>query len=152
MAAVQGRRDSEVDIWRQMVALTNRIGNTLDRRLQRAHGLSVAEYTALTVLAERKRAGGVRMQDLAEAVGQSQSTMSRLIVRLENSDLAGRTISAEDRRVTYAQITETGERVVAEAVDTFKKELGTALDVASFDERTASLVARLRHNPAAPAE
>ncbi|MEV7522679.1 MarR family transcriptional regulator [Streptomyces sp. NPDC091371] len=152
MAAAQGRRDGEVDVWRQMVALTNRIGNTLDRKLQRAHGLSVAEYTALTVLSEHKRSGGVRMQDLAEAVGQSQSTMSRLIVRLENSDLAGRSISAEDRRVTYAQITETGERVVAEAVDTFKKELGTALDVASFDERTASLVARLRHNPAAPAE
>lgn len=147
MAAGRGRRDSEVELWLQLMVLTSRIGSTLDKRLQRGHGISVAEYTALAVMRENEKAGGVRMQDLAEAVGLSQSTVSRLVARLENEGLASRNISAEDRRVMYAQISDQGKAVVADAAATFQKEITTALDVASFDEQTASLVARLRHNP-----
>ncbi|MFI1282240.1 MULTISPECIES: MarR family winged helix-turn-helix transcriptional regulator [unclassified Streptomyces] len=151
MAAAQARRDDELDTWRRLVVLTNQISNTLDRRLQRVHGVSVAEYTALVVMQENKRSGGIRMQDLADAIGLSQSTVSRLVARLEKDGLTERTIGAEDRRVTYAHVTEAGETVVAEAAGTFAKELHTAMDVAAFDHRTASLVARLRHDPAAPA-
>ncbi|CAM5311669.1 MarR family transcriptional regulator [Streptomyces xanthochromogenes] len=148
MTAGRGRRDGEVELWRQLTVLTSRISNTLDKRLQRGHGVSVAEYTALVVMRDNAKSGGVRMQDLAEAVGLSQSTVSRLVARLENEGLAGRVISEEDRRVMYAQISEQGTAVIADAAATFQKELTTALDVASFDEQTASLVARLRHNPA----
>lgn len=149
MAAARGRRDNEVDLWRQLVVLTNRISSTLDKRLQRGHGVSVAEYTALTVMRDTEKAGGVRMQDLADAVGLSQSTVSRLVARLETDGLATRVISDEDRRVMYARISAQGKKVVTEAAGTFRKEVVTALDVAAFDERTASLVARLRHDPAA---
>ncbi|WP_414167992.1 MarR family winged helix-turn-helix transcriptional regulator [Streptoverticillium reticulum] len=151
MAAARGRRDNEVELWRQLVVLTNRIGNTLDRRLQRGHGVGVAEYTALTVMRDAEKTGGVRMQDLADAVGLSQPTVSRLVTRLENGGLATRSISDEGRRVMYARITPQGKAVVAEAAGTFQKEITTALDVAAFDERTAALVARLRHDPGAAA-
>ncbi|MER5741167.1 MULTISPECIES: MarR family transcriptional regulator [unclassified Streptomyces] len=148
MAAGRGRRGSEVELWLQLSVLTSRVSGTLDKRLQRGHGISVAEYTALVVMQENAKAGGVRMQDLADAIGLSQSTVSRLVARLENEGLAGRTISEEDRRVMYARISDQGAAVVADATGTFRKELTTALDVASFDEKTAPLVARLRHDPA----
>ncbi|MET9295195.1 MarR family transcriptional regulator [Streptomyces sp. NPDC003077] len=148
VAAGRGRRDTEIELWLQLTVLTSRISSTLDKRLQRGHGVSVAEYTALVVMRENAKAGGVRMQDLAEAIGLSQSTVSRLVARLESEGLATRSIGEEDRRVMYAQISDQGKAVVTAAAATFQKELTTALDVASFDEQTAPLVARLRHNPA----
>ncbi|MEU3529642.1 MarR family transcriptional regulator [Streptomyces sp. NPDC038707] len=149
MASARVRRDNEAELWRQMTVLTSRINSTLDRRLQRGHGITVAEYTALSVMRDHEKAGGVRMQDLAEQVGLSQSTVSRLVARLESAGLADRIIGEEDRRVMNACITAQGKSLVAEATATFQKELTTALDVASFDDQTAPLVARLRHDPTA---
>ncbi|WEH34584.1 MarR family transcriptional regulator [Streptomyces sp. AM 4-1-1] len=147
VAAARGRRNSEHELWRQLLLLVNRVGGTLDKKLQRQHGVSVSEFTVLSTLADVEKGGGMRMQELADAVGMSQSTMSRLVGRLESGGLATRTISDQDRRAMYARITEQGKELVAEADGTFGKELGVALDMAAFDSSTASLVARLRHDP-----
>ncbi|CAM5397310.1 MarR family winged helix-turn-helix transcriptional regulator [Streptomyces abikoensis] len=136
-------QDRELALWRQLTVLTSYVGNALDKRLMRSHGVSLSEFMALTVLAE---AGpeGVRMQPLADATGLNSSTISRLVARLESSGLARRSLCEEDRRATYAHATDQGREVAAEARETFGKELGTALSVAAFDERMAPVVNVLR--------
>ncbi|MEJ8642011.1 MarR family transcriptional regulator [Streptomyces sp. MS1.HAVA.3] len=145
------RPRTELELWRQLTQLTNMLSSSLDKRLTRQHGVSVSEFTALSTLAEAG-SSGVRMQDLADAIGLNQSTVSRLVARLESSGLATREVSERDRRCTYAMITEQGNAIAEEAIGTFQKEFNTALDVAGFDERTAPVVARLRHDPAVSSE
>ncbi|MFD9797163.1 MarR family winged helix-turn-helix transcriptional regulator [Streptomyces sp. NPDC059070] len=147
MVASGRRQRGELELWRQLTQLTSVLSSSLDKRLARQHGVSVSEFTALSTLAEGG-AEGVQMQDLADSIGLNQSTVSRLVARLENSGLATRAVSERDRRCTYATITERGRAIVDEATGTFQKEFSTALDIAAFDERTAPLVARLRHDPA----
>ncbi|WP_326587448.1 MarR family winged helix-turn-helix transcriptional regulator [Streptomyces sp. NBC_01294] len=146
MVASGRRHGAEIEMWRQLTQLTGLLSSSLDKRLTRRHGVSVSEFTALSTLTEADR-GGIRMQDLADAIGLNQSTVSRLIARMESSGLATREIGARDRRCTYAVITDQGRTIAEEARGTFQKEFNTALDTAAFDERTAAVVARLRHDP-----
>ncbi|WP_237773379.1 MarR family transcriptional regulator [Streptomyces luteocolor] len=141
----RGRLGGQQELWRQLLLLVNGVGTTLDKKLQRQHGITASEFTALSILG----GGRLRMQELADSVGLSQSTMSRLVGRLEGAGLAARTAGEEDRRVMFAQLTEEGKKLVARAQGTFSKELELALDVASFEPATASLVNRLRHDPTA---
>ena len=145
--AARGRLNGELELWRQLLLLVNGVSTTLDKKLQRQHSVTASEFTALSVLGR----GALRMQELADSVGSSQSTMSRLVTRLENEDLVARTVGEEDRRVMFAHLTAEGKKLVAQAQGTFAKELSLALDLASFEPETASLVNRLRHAPAPPA-
>ncbi len=145
--AAHGRLGGEMELWRQLLLLVNGVSAALDKKLQRQHGVTASEFTTLTVLAR----GPLRMQELADSVGSSQSTMSRLVSRLENEDLVVRTVGEQDRRVMFAHLTPEGSKLVAQAQGTFAKELALALDLAAFEPETASLVNRLRHSPSAPA-
>jgi DNA-binding MarR family transcriptional regulator len=142
----------EVQLWRQLITLTARVNQILDRQLARSHDVSLTELLALIVLREGHERG-MRLQDLADSVGLDQSSGSRLAGRLETKGLASRVRCDHDKRGVYCAITEAGRRRVTEAVETFGADLVAELDVAAFDDRTAAVVARLRHtgSPAAVA-
>ncbi|MEU6062534.1 MarR family transcriptional regulator [Streptomyces sp. NPDC047097] len=146
--ALRGRTGGESELWRQLLLLVHRVGHTLDRKLQRRHGVSAAEHTTLAALA----GGALRMQELAEAAGTSQSTMSRMVGRLVEAGLATRTVGEEDRRVMVAALTDEGRALLQDVQKTFAAELERALDLAAFEPATASLVNRLRHDPSARAD
>jgi DNA-binding MarR family transcriptional regulator len=48
----------------------------------------------------------IKISDLSEKLGLSNSTVSGIIDRLENQNMVERTRSSEDRRVVYVNITE----------------------------------------------
>jgi len=104
-----------------------RVADTLERQLQSAHGLSLAEYEVLQRLAETGE-GHLRMQELAETSPLSASALSRLLGRLERAGLAEREICDEDRRGIWACITEDGRAAESRAAPTFRAALGEALD------------------------
>ena len=54
--------------------------------------------------------GKFRMQELADAVHSTQSTVSRVVARLEDEGLACRAMCPDDRRGIFASLTEAGER------------------------------------------
>jgi len=143
---MDGRTDhrQEVQLWRQLVALTSRLNQILDRQLVRAHDVTLTEVLVLMALREGSERG-MRLQDLADSVGVDQSSASRLAGRLEAKELASRVRCEYDRRGVYCAITEAGRQRLTEAEGAFGAGLTAELDVAAFDERTAAVVARLRY-------
>jgi DNA-binding MarR family transcriptional regulator len=148
------RRDGQPDLlalWRQLTVLTGRLGQTLDRRLTRDFDLTLTELLVLDELT-RGNPRGMRIQDLSDAVALDQSSMSRLVTRLTAKQLAARVSCAHDRRGVYCQITESGLERHEQAAQACRAELATALDAAAFDERLASVVARLTRPVGLPAD
>ncbi|MGW5703106.1 MULTISPECIES: MarR family winged helix-turn-helix transcriptional regulator [Amycolatopsis] len=143
---VMNRRQRDgVELWCQLTALTNQVGQALDKQLTQEHGIGMSEVLSLMTLRDGNPRGA-RVQELAEAIGLNQSSMSRLTARLEAKNLVERVVCEYDRRGVFCAITEAGRDRVERALETFSVELTKALDVAAFESRTASVVARLRYD------
>ncbi|MEV6839650.1 MarR family transcriptional regulator [Streptomyces sp. NPDC051133] len=86
----------------------------------------------------------MRMGELADRIGLKDSTVTRLVGRLETLGLAERTSVAGDGRAVTAVITETGRHRYAEATPTYRAALGTALHAARANICLADLAAWVR--------
>lgn len=138
------RRVDELRLWRRMGVLQARVNEALERVLQAEHGMSCTEFIVLQTLTEADQ-GSVRMSPLANAVGLNQSSVTRLIARLEERGLAERCVCTEDRRGVFGRITDAGRVAVAAAQVPAVAVVTRELDRASFDGETAMVVARLRY-------
>ncbi|MGH8794586.1 MAG: MarR family winged helix-turn-helix transcriptional regulator [Stackebrandtia sp.] len=125
--------------WRRLAALHNRIEERIERALQEAHGLSVNEYCVLHLLSQQEE-HHMRMQQLAEATVLSQSATTRLVTRLEDRGLLARYLCATDRRGIYADVTESGLRLLAEATPTHDDAVKRSLAEAAEHPELAPLV------------
>lgn len=148
MAAARQRRGmDDLEMWRRLALLVSRVEESVEKSLQREHDLSLSEFRALLALSEAEH-GSLRMQSLAEAIGLNQSSISRLIVRLQRAGLVERRVCEDDRRGVFGRITESGRDLVKQVLPICRAELGLALDNASFDTATAPIVTRLRYTSA----
>lgn len=129
--------------WDWLVTLHGRVEQELTKALHRRHGLGLSEFRALGRLAAAEK-GELRMQELAEAVGLNQSSVSRMAARLEDAGLTVRDICTDDRRGVYLVITEEGRERYAETEPTYRETLTAALDQAAADPRLADAVSALR--------
>ncbi|GAA1262409.1 MarR family transcriptional regulator [Sphaerisporangium rubeum] len=130
----------EQHAWRMHLAAHKLLEHRLDRDLQ-AFGLSLNDYEILVNLSESPL-HRMRMSDLADATIQSRSRLSHQIARMEAASLVTRESCPDDRRGTFAVLTEHGwdtiQRVapmhVANVryhfIDRLTPELVKALDVA----------------------
>ncbi|MFD5825030.1 MarR family winged helix-turn-helix transcriptional regulator [Lentzea sp. NPDC060358] len=123
--AVQARAQG----WRTLAALHARIEDRLERALQKAHELSVSEYTVLDVL-NRQDGFHLRMNQLSNAVVLSQSATTRLVTRLEDRGLLARYLCPTDRRGIYTEVTEKGHALLADARPTHDEVLSASLSEA----------------------
>ena len=71
--------------------------------------------------------GKSRMQELAEVVHATQSTVSRVVARLEDEGLACRAMCTDDRRGIFASLTDAGRERVAEAKPTYRRVIADTL-------------------------
>ena len=120
----------------------------LDRALRheielcvRPHGLTVAQYTALSVLANRS---GLSNSQLARRSYITPQSMSQVLAALEREGLVRRAPDPAHARILRAQVTAKGRRVLAlcdEAVDEVESRM---VDGLSEAER-AQLLASLKH-------
>lgn len=120
--AVQARAQG----WRTLAALHARIEDRLERALQKAHELSVSEYTVLDVL-NRQDGFHLRMNQLSNAVVLSQSATTRLVTRLEDRGLLARYLCPTDRRGIYTEVTGKGHELLALARPTHDEVLSESL-------------------------
>ena len=123
--AVQARAQG----WCTLAALHARIEDRLERALQKAHELSVSEYTVLDVL-NRQDGFHLRMNQLSNAVVLSQSATTRLVTRLEDRGLLARYLCPTDRRGIYTEVTEKGHELLSLARPTHDQALAASLDEA----------------------
>ncbi|MCQ4086579.1 MarR family winged helix-turn-helix transcriptional regulator [Saccharibacillus sp. JS10] len=96
--------------WLEMSNLQAKIEQRLEQALAEEANLSLNEFYVLYFLSlgdEKK----MRLQQLQEGVGLSQSAMSRLVVRMEAPKCGAlqRHLCEDDRRGVYTEMTEIGK-------------------------------------------
>ncbi|MFI7106830.1 MarR family winged helix-turn-helix transcriptional regulator [Nonomuraea sp. NPDC050227] len=116
--------------WNDVLLLHARVENALATALQRRHGIGLSEYRALGHLATSD-AGELRMQELADRIGLNQSSVTRLVTRLNTAELTYRDLCPDDKRGVYTVITDAGRARYAEANVTYEATLRTALEEAA---------------------
>ncbi|GAA4060413.1 MarR family winged helix-turn-helix transcriptional regulator [Actinomadura miaoliensis] len=128
--------------WEQVVSLHGRVEQELTKALHR-QGVGLSEYRALCQLV-RAPDGELRMQELADLIGLNQSSVSRLVARLESAGLTRRDMCPNDRRGVYTVITDEGRALQRKIAPIYYETLSKALDDAADDARVGPLVATLR--------
>jgi DNA-binding MarR family transcriptional regulator len=131
--------------WCALSALHEGIADRIERRLEAEHGLSVREFSLLTVLSRQIEGTGghLQMRQVAEAIVLSQSATTRLVARMEDRGLLERTICADDRRGIYTNVTDTGFALLERARPTHDRALAEALEEARRNPEFAPLVEAL---------
>ncbi|MDF2891249.1 MAG: transcriptional regulator, MarR family [Clostridia bacterium] len=78
--------------------------------------------------------GEMKVSDLSEKLGLSNSTVSGIIDRLENQGLVERTRSTEDRRVVYVKVTDAFVKNSQERFQKMEKLFETMMSKATPEE------------------
>lgn len=79
-------------------------------RLFKEHGVSDPQYNALRIL--RGNGDPMHIHQIAERMVAKQTDISRLIVRLEESNWVKRNHCCEDRRVIWVELTRKGKSLL----------------------------------------
>ena len=109
--------EPEMQAWKALVATATGVLATLDRELQSAHGLSLAEYEVLAHCSEQPQ-GSIRMSDLAQAIHLSPSGMTRRIDAMVRRGLVRREACPTDRRASNVLLTDEGAAALRDAAPT----------------------------------
>jgi DNA-binding MarR family transcriptional regulator len=104
----------EFAVWTGFVQTHTALTRELDANLRAAHRLPLTDFEILLWLANRP-CDGMRMAALADSVLLSPSGLSRAVERLESRGLVQRIPCSEDRRGSYAALTESGVDLVRTA-------------------------------------
>lgn len=121
---------------------------SLRRQLNAAlaeHGLTVTDYEVLVALS--RQPDGVRRVDLAEQVQLTASGITRLLDGLEQCGLVERAECKQDRRVTYAVITDAGRERVEAAARSHLEHIRALFAERYTDEETETLAGLLGRLP-----
>ncbi|WP_346072305.1 MarR family winged helix-turn-helix transcriptional regulator [Saccharopolyspora thermophila] len=109
--------DCEMASWRAYIVGSALLEYRLNRELQQAHGLSLADYEILVRLSERPNRQ-MRMSELAKDIAHSKSRISHQIRRMESAGLVRRDDCPSDGRGVLAVLTDTGMAKLREAAPT----------------------------------
>lgn len=121
------RGADSVDDWFRASALVATVDSGLGKWLTLHHGIGLTEYHALRQLAAAPDKE-IRVSELAHRIGLNQSSVTRLLGRLEARGFTRRDLCSEDGRGVYAVITEEGEALVRDAREPFQLQLERLLD------------------------
>lgn len=121
------------DSWLQLIHAVAGIENELGKMLQTRHGLGLSEYRALDILA-RSPGSEQRIKDLATHLRLNQSSVSRMVERLQRNALAFRDLCPDDKRGVYAVLTDTGRARLEQARKDYDKALSSALKSHNFQD------------------
>ena len=135
---------ADVQLWNRLLALHTHVENRLATVMQRRHGLGLSEYRALGFL-DPTADQGLRMQELADKLGLNQSSVTRLVNRLNAADFTFRDLCPDDKRGVYTVLTDAGRTRYREARTTYEDTLTAALDeISAADPAIAALLATSR--------
>jgi DNA-binding MarR family transcriptional regulator len=146
--------EAEQRAWRGLLQMTTKLEARLNRELQEAGGLSLADYDVLVPLSEAPQ-GRLRVFELASDLGWERSRLSHHLGRMQRRGLVTREDCAADRRGAFVVLTDQGRTAIEEAapahVETVRRlvfEGLSAEQVRSLQSLTESVLHRLE-TPAA---
>lgn len=111
-----------LDNWLSLTNIQMSINNKLETALQENCSLSLKEFYVLYFLSQTNDKE-LRLLQLQEMVGLSQSAISRLVGRMEAKSCGAlqRHVCEDDRRGIYTRMTELGEEKLKMALLTFNE-------------------------------
>ena len=115
-----------------------RISERLDAELQASAGLSLSRLELLMQL--HFKDGRRRMSDLADALLLSRGGATRLVARAEEDGLVRREIPPDDRRATYAVLTDAGRAAAERAYPAYLESVQRLFHDFVSDDETEVLV------------
>ena len=130
-----GQPDIKFRAWYGALQANLRSFDLISREVENRTGIPLAWYEVLIFLAK----GGTerrQMGELAQALLISRGGATRVIARMEDAGLVAREIPPENRRVTYAVLTDEG-REAAERVRPVHEELVKRYFTDAIDEDDA---------------
>ena len=133
--------------WLALVRTHTLLWEQIEAQMRREHGLTMARYD---VLAQLVTAGGrLGLTELASSIMLSPSGLSKLLDRMEASDLVHREADPRDARAAFAVITAHGRSLATAAReghhDLVRRTFGEALD-----DRDLAELARILRRISAP--
>jgi DNA-binding MarR family transcriptional regulator len=114
------------DSWMRLIQIVAGVEAELTKILQSKFAIGLSEFRALQVLAKSPKFE-LRMQDLANHLGLNQSSVSRMVERLERNGLTIRDLCPDDRRGVYTVITDKGREHLKNAEPDYEKALREAI-------------------------
>jgi DNA-binding MarR family transcriptional regulator len=103
----------EMKAWRSYIIASRRLLEALDSDLV-GHDLSMADYEVLAQLSDAPNRR-MRMSELAELAMLSKSRLSHRMKVMEKAGWVRRELCSEDKRGSWATMTEAGFKAIAEA-------------------------------------
>jgi DNA-binding MarR family transcriptional regulator len=124
--------------WMAFVRTHARLWDRVEAQMRRDHGLTIARYDVLAHL--DTRGGRVGLSDLAASIALSPSGLSKLLDRMEASQLIRREPDPDDARSTFAAISPRGRSLVTQARRThhefLQRTFGDVLDDRDVEDLT----------------
>ncbi|MDT0300826.1 MarR family winged helix-turn-helix transcriptional regulator [Streptomonospora wellingtoniae] len=118
--------------WSQVTATVTAMDAALSKWLMETYGVGLADYRALLHLS-RASDRELRLNDLARKVGLNQSSVTRLVERLERKELIFRDTCPDDGRGVYAVMTDQGMGAVDAIRDPYEGKVRELLQNATED-------------------
>ena len=106
--------DDQQRAWRGLLQMSSRLDARLNRDLQQASGLSLADYDVLVLLTEAPD-GRLRMFQLMEDLQWEQSRLSHHIARMQRRGLVAREECTTDKRGAFVVLTHAGRDAIEKA-------------------------------------
>ncbi|WP_226002256.1 MarR family winged helix-turn-helix transcriptional regulator [Paenibacillus sp. BJ-4] len=137
-------KNEPLDNWLSLTNIQTSINNELESALQEKYSLSLKEFYVLYFLSQTSDKE-LRLQQLQEMVGLSQSAISRLVGRMEAKSCGAlqRHVCEDDRRGIYTRLTELGEDKLQRALITFNEIFQSALLKDDLQHELQSLIKKL---------
>lgn len=107
------KNEEILGVWSELFVGQSLAVRAVEAVLTEKAPLSIGEYDVLLCIS-RSPNQSIRFSELAEAVVYTKSGITRLVKRLEDEGYVQRRVSAEDRRVYYAELTPEGDRALEE--------------------------------------
>ena len=109
-----------------------------EMRSRRSPDLSLPQFRALLYI---RRHPGTSLSDLAEHIGLTLPSISKMIDRLESRDLVTRRGAPDDRRRVCLELTALGKSTLQSASDSTREHLAERLSTLSPEERATIMQA-----------
>ena len=106
--------EEEQRAWRGLLQMTSQLNARMNRQLQDAYGVSLADYDVLVVLSEAPT-GRLRVFEIADALAWEQSRVSHQIARMQRRGLVARQECETDGRGAFVVLTDVGRAAIERA-------------------------------------
>jgi DNA-binding MarR family transcriptional regulator len=137
---VVARLVAALDAWRALLLAHNTAVRAIELDVLQAGRVPLTWYD---VLLELNAAGqdGLRMQEVAARVVLSRTRVSRLVDEMIRAGLVGKRSDSNDKRVSWATITEEGTRALRETAPVYLRSIRTHFS-AHLSDQEAQIVAQ----------